>query len=241
MPLARFVKSRPRLAQTLHKIRFFAWRPAPVNSGVILRNLADRCKDIFFIQIGSNDGIGGNPLYPFIREHQWKGVLVEPLPEIFARLKSNYHNLPGLIFENCAISPKIGETPIYTLSELNGHNSSRVSSLLFEVIARQKMVMPDFAERFVVRYVKSRPLSDLFEIHDVTRVDLLHIDTEGYDFEILKMLDFTNVRPSVILFEHQHLSADSYWECLEHMKRIGYKYFFRDGQDTIATIDKLLL
>ncbi|MBK7697246.1 MAG: FkbM family methyltransferase [Saprospiraceae bacterium] len=37
-------------------------------------------------------------------------------------------------------------------------------------------------------------------------IDLLHIDTEGYDWEILKQLRLAKYFPRPIIFEHKHLS-----------------------------------
>lgn len=47
---------------------------------------------IFFIQIGANDGISNDPLHKFITQFCWKGILLEPLPEVFTRLTTTYRN-----------------------------------------------------------------------------------------------------------------------------------------------------
>src|SRR5215472_2870924 len=38
------------------------------------------------------------------------------------------------------------------------------------------------------------------------RIDLIVIDTEGYDFEILRQLDLIRFRPDLIVYEHKHLN-----------------------------------
>ena len=38
------------------------------------------------------------------------------------------------------------------------------------------------------------------------KIDLLAIDTEGFDFEIIKMLDLSNISPEVIIFEEIHFT-----------------------------------
>ena len=55
---------------------------------------------IDFIQIGAN--LGNNPydiIWRLVRERNWSGVLVEPLPHIFQQLKENYADVPNLHFE----------------------------------------------------------------------------------------------------------------------------------------------
>ena len=39
-------------------------------------------------------------------------------------------------------------------------------------------------------------------------IDLLQIDTEGFDYEVLKMFDFNTYRPVIIQYEHFHLSME---------------------------------
>jgi hypothetical protein len=45
-------------------------------------------------------------------------------------------------------------------------------------------------------------LNSLLKEHQVTKVDLLQIDTEGYDLEIILNLDFKVIKPKIIHFEH---------------------------------------
>jgi hypothetical protein len=35
----------------------------------------------YFIGIGANDGVTHDPLYPFVRDFRWRGIIVEPIPE----------------------------------------------------------------------------------------------------------------------------------------------------------------
>src|SRR5690348_13962179 len=58
-----------------------------------------------FIQIGSNEGVmSTDPLCALILKEHWQGVLIEPVPRIFEKLKENYAGCPQLHFENVAIS-----------------------------------------------------------------------------------------------------------------------------------------
>jgi len=56
-----------------------------------LKEFTRDLKEIAFLQIGSNDGIGGDPLREFIvGSANWHGVFVEPVPQMFAQLRRNY-------------------------------------------------------------------------------------------------------------------------------------------------------
>ena len=62
------------------------------------------------IQIGSADGLSGDPLYGYIKKFskQGKVVLVEPLPENFDKLIAHHQNTKNVYFENVAIAENNG-------------------------------------------------------------------------------------------------------------------------------------
>src|ERR1700692_184685 len=55
----------------------------------------------FFVNIGANDGVAGDPLVDLIRHNGWcKGIFVEPVSFLFERLRKNYGSSDRFIFEN---------------------------------------------------------------------------------------------------------------------------------------------
>ena len=70
----------------------------------MLDRLAQDVPDPFFLEIGAMDGRSLDPLYATARKFGWRGMLVEPLRDLFEQLKENYENDRKLIFENVAIS-----------------------------------------------------------------------------------------------------------------------------------------
>ena len=55
----------------------------------LLRAFAEKHSDVFFIQIGAHDGLTNDKLHCLVRAHQWRGVLVEPVQGLFAKLAAN--------------------------------------------------------------------------------------------------------------------------------------------------------
>jgi hypothetical protein len=75
------------------------------NIDLVFEHLSQTQDNISFLQIVSNDGISSDPLNKFINKYNWKGILVEPIPFLFEKLKRNYvHKNKNLIFYNIAIS-----------------------------------------------------------------------------------------------------------------------------------------
>ena len=58
-------------------------------------------RDGFFVEVGALDGVGGSNTYFFEKERNWKGILIEPNPIEFDKLKNC--DRPNSIKENCAI------------------------------------------------------------------------------------------------------------------------------------------
>ena len=53
--------------------------------------------------------------------------------------------------------------------------------------------------------VMCETLPTVLRRNHVTSIDVVQIDTEGYDFHVLKQLDFKKYRPFVIRIEWEHL------------------------------------
>ena len=67
----------------------------------------------------------------------------------------------------------------------------------------------------------------------ITRVDLLQIDTEGYDYEVLKTFPFDLGLPVVVCFEHCHLSEGDRAAALSLLVSHGYSVE-RWGKDFVC-------
>ena len=59
----------------------------------------------------------------------------------------------------------------------------------------------------------------------MTKITILQIDTEGYDYEILKTVPFEHMQPAVVYFEHLHLSKEDNQEAVRLLKIHGYHVF----------------
>ena len=67
-------------------------------------------------------------------------------------------------------------------------------------------VLEALALRFNESVLQGSTLPALLDEYAIDKIDILHIDTEGYDWNILSQLDLNKYQPSFILFESNHLS-----------------------------------
>lgn len=74
----------------------------------------------------------------------------------------------------------------------------------------------------------------LLKKYDLTMVGILQIDTEGYDFDIIKSIDFNHVKPCILIFENKHLSRKDYKCCLNLLSKVYSSIFENIEGDTIC-------
>ncbi len=197
----------------------------------VLRAFAADYPDPFFIEIGANDGVRGDHLAPFIRSRRWSGVMVEPVPHVFERLRRNYGDLDRVALENVAIADRDGRLPFYHLvpaREAGAAGGDQVWSDAFgsfsrDAVLRTAAAYPGLDRRLERMEVPCLSFESLCRRHRVDRLDLLVIDTEGYDAEILRQIDFGVHRPRVLVYEYCHLSRGQRDECNGRLEGLGYE------------------
>jgi FkbM family methyltransferase len=189
-------------------------------------------KDFFFVQIGAFDGKSGDPLYRLIRRHHWRGILVEPQPAAFQQLQSNYAGEMTLQFFNVAIGPTDGELTLY---------SRKSGDVSVASTARHLLVKPGHSQNQVVALqVPCWTLQTLLaKAKAPARIDLLQIDTEGFDYDIIRSIDFNQIKPAIIRYEHTILSQRDRNACLSLLASQGYRFLLED-MDTTALLDDSL-
>lgn len=194
---------------------------------------------VFFVQVGSNDGVQGDPIHGLItKSKEWTGMFIEPVGLYFQRLKHNYENADRFIFENVAIGTE-RETKrfYYVLEEAKTEFDdlpywyNQLGSFDKNHILKQ---LGDRLEPYIVEEeIECFPIQEIFDRNNVKTIDFLHIDTEGFDYKVLSQVDFDRYKPLIVLYEHVHLSADDREKAKLLLKTSGYR-LVRYGFDTLA-------
>jgi FkbM family methyltransferase len=183
---------------------------------------------VVVVQVGSNDGVQGDPISELLRRHpEWKTLFIEPLPHIFERLVQNYSEYPNSIFENSAVYEENGTQEFYYVSD--------------EIKLREKDVpywydqLGSFDRNHILKHghkfeeyintirIRCRTFQDILDNYNIRGIDILHIDTEGYDFEVLKQVDLERQPPRAILFEFMHLTESDDMAALHLLVKNGYQ------------------
>jgi len=205
---------------------------------LILNSFAKEHPNVFFVQIGSSDGVIGDPIHHLIKRYAWSGILVEPVPYLFERLKENYAGCPNLVFENVGISSEDGMKEFwYPRQQDKGFAGPwwyhQLGSFSRDIILKHSGGIEELEKALVRAEIPCVSMRTLLERNKVRDLDLIHIDTEGYDFEVLKQIDFNKFKPSIILYEHKHLAPAVQANCLDYLDSGGY-HAISEGADTLA-------
>ncbi|MEO9532636.1 MAG: FkbM family methyltransferase [Crocinitomicaceae bacterium] len=205
------------------------------------------------VQVGANDGINHDPIHKFIKRDRWNGVLLEPQKYVFDKFLSKlYKNHSNLSVLNAAMGANDGEATIYKI----GFSEARWATGLttFDRPTLEKAftsghvqrkcekdntpIPVDKSQHIVEEKVRIISSASLLKEYNISNVDLLMIDTEGFDYEIIKFFQIEKNAPQMIIFEHSHLSEDDYLECINHLKGNGYTVK-KDGPNTAAIKNEL--
>jgi FkbM family methyltransferase len=187
----------------------------------------------FFVKIGAYDGMTGDPLASIIDSYGWSGLMVEPVKYIFDALAKNFSGNTSMILENAAISSENGSREFYFLRQSDDPHLppwyNQIGSFYLEHLMKLKEFIPNLEDYLISHSVSCLTFSSLLEKHKISRVDLIHIDTEGYDYEVIKLIDFAVIRPFAILYEHLHLSPNDKEESIEYLRSFQYEILEMDS------------
>jgi FkbM family methyltransferase len=196
----------------------------------LLKAFADTHAHAAFVEIGANDGDQHDFLKPYMVDRAWRGVIVEPVPYVFQRLASTYGDQPGLTLENVAIATADGSRPFYHLAEAKDWAQQGlpqwydgIGSFSRAEVASHERHIPDIESRIVVAEVPCLTFESLCARNGLERLDLVLIDTEGFDWEIVRQIDLERLRPRLLVYEHYHLGPGEREACRAHLRRAGYE------------------
>ena len=145
-----------------------------------------------FVEAGANDGVRQSNTYFLERFRGWRGLLVEPVPELYDRC---VRERPRSRVRNVALV-----SPQDTRAELVLRYADLGSTALGADEYPFDEVNLGWDAPYEVR-VPTRTLSSLIDEAGLDHVDFLSLDVEGYEVEALEGLDLRRHPPAFLLIE----------------------------------------
>ena len=151
-----------------------------------------------YIQIGTNNG--NDEFKKIIEDLQEKSkiILIEPNPNLIEDIKTNYSkisNFHDVFILNVGV---VTDKNINTLNIYGGGDG------LSSILNRNSYGN-------VIGNIQFEPMTlfDIVDKYDINIIDLLHIDTEGYDYTILNSIDLEKIDIREIVCEEWPFDMDS--------------------------------
>lgn len=174
------------------------------------------------LEVGGMDGKTFDPLYNNI-SNNWNLTILEPIKYQFDKLKINYKNNPNIRLINKALNYTSKNMKMYTINpDILKNNkipnwANGISSFYNDrnclgekywnnrgkVHLKNNISFNSIKDSIIETYVNCITIEEL----NYDRIDILQSDTEGFDYNILKIV-LNKYKPFVILFEWNNLPED---------------------------------
>jgi FkbM family methyltransferase len=146
-----------------------------------------------YLDIGTNHPIYNNNTYRFYKKGSY-GVLVEPDPQLFKVIQRTRQRDICL---NVGTGPSDEKSASYYI--MTSHQLSTFKKDQAEDMAATNNYGKQRIEEII--QVPLVAINSIMETYFPDGVDILSIDTEGYDLEILRSLDFNKYKPQIMCVE----------------------------------------
>ena len=153
-------------------------------------------------------------------------------------MEARYPSNQRVIVENVAVDAADGVREFHFLAEASADDDvwrwyDALGSFRRDVVLSHAELVPDIRGRLVSMEVPCVTFETLCTRNGIDHVDVVQIDTEGYDREILELIDLERYGTQLVVFEHLHLDQEARDACRDRLTRHGFE-LVSDGMDTIA-------
>jgi len=200
------------------------WSFAPFLKLVVAYYLRTR-PDFTFLQVGAFDGFAHDPIHPLVEAFGLRGLVVEPQGSVVDTLKASYADHPQVRVVNAAVADANEMRDFYTTAR----GPSRQASFFRPHLLKHGIP----ADQIETLQVRCATIASLLQEHGLDRCDLLQIDAEGYDYQIVRTVDFSAAQPLIVRFEHAHMTDDECDQCIQLLASHGFQ-FIAERRDIIA-------
>lgn len=167
----------------------------------------------------------------------WDGMLIEPVPYLFEKLGENFGDPARFQLVQAAIGTQRGTTKFYYVDPAVEDSELEIPDWYDRIGGFNRNHLTKNLGTEIEPFIRDLdlqviPLGELVASQQISSIQLLHIDVEGFDFEVLKSHNFTTHAPLAILVEQKHLSQQDREEMLAFLD--GQYHTFPFGGEVFA-------
>jgi FkbM family methyltransferase len=219
------LKTNPALHRALRKVYCF-FSPGILST---IEQTFKQHQEVIVVKVGANDGVTNDQLSDFMRQDvRFRGFLVEPIPMYASLLEKNYGHFGRFTSVRAAITEQDATCKVFYLNESGPLSSGQPVPSCYRGVASlsrrhvERHLPHSLHERIDIQTVDGLSVETLCKQYNIEAINIIHIDTEGADYDILKQFDFNKVHPEIVLYEHKHLGAREKAAARALMQKHGY-------------------
>ena len=160
---------------------------------IILNNVLTFKTNGIFVEIGANDGKTGSFTYNLARIG-WRGINIEPVTRIYSLCCENHKHHNNVKNINIAIGSYQGEVDI-----LDAGTLSSVDKDTIEVYKNTSQFASVIKNNNKIQKVKVDKLDNVLNENNISSIDLLILDVEGYEENVLKCFSIEKHNPTIFI------------------------------------------
>lgn len=168
-----------------------------------------------FLDIGAHDGIDKSNSYFFEKYLNWSGICVEPIPDVFNRLRQNRKSM----CVNAGVSDRNGSAVFWKIQGYSEMLSGLAENYNDQHKLRIKKELEVYGGNLEEITIEIMDINTLMRKNGIDHVDYCTIDVEGSEEKILSVLEPKEVEISVLTVENNYNSKS----LRKLMKGKGYK------------------
>lgn len=144
----------------------------------------------FFIELGANNGLLQSNTAFLEKNRNWNGILIEPNVQNFEFCIKNRPN--SICYNYACVADNYSHNFIY--GDFNLPHNDNISLMSSVNGVRLQNNTNNIA-------VQAATLTDILDRQPLPKIDLLSLDVEGYEYSVLKGLNFKKYKPTYLLIE----------------------------------------
>ena len=253
-----FKKITSLIRKSLNKIGFYREWQIKKNTLyfeiIYLLLFTQKNKNIKIIQIGANHGV--DLLNKFNNDYRDKisYIGIEPQEVPFNQLQLAYKGFKNFYFVKECVGKKGKNNFFYLNKKYEEYCKKNNKDFLYHGYGGNSLIRSNISERLIRinlnpdTYISSyeidvNPLYDILKKHNLDcehfkNIDLLQIDTEGYDDEVIYNSNLEFFKPKYINFEYHNLSENKFKNLIKFLNQKSYECIKYKQDDCLAVLKK---
>ena len=201
-------------------------------------------QDFGLVVIGAHFGVWLKEQIDLLEDQQI--LLVEPVPYNYIKLKEDFKNKENIKICTNAVFSENKKRKFYyvdenSITKLGKHWASGIGSFNKNHILDHKTKRFKIEDQDIIETeIEFITFESLVKKYSIKSIDKLQIDVEGAEYEILKSINFKNIRIKSIQFESKHFDGTfkegpKLEEIKQKLESEGYNLNQIDNENIIAS------